>query len=494
MTLAKPNNWEDDLLGRKQYDDFLSRYIEGRCTPQSAGLVLAVDAAWGLGKSFFAQRWARDLQDSGRGVVVFDAWANDSAEDPAIAFMAELRDALTPLQENIPKDQALAHEVSEKTKDLVKNLRKATVPVLSMVGRSVLKKVTGVAVDELIEAVTDSQTDEEASERLLRTLPDDIEGGLDAFFERALQGHAERMKSVQAFRKSLEDLVSILQQNHLIEGPLFVFLDELDRCRPDYAIRLLEGIKHLFSVSGVAFVVSTNLTQLSKAVGAVYGTNFDGYTYLRRFFDIEYQLSEPTRLQFIQAQIANTPLERLPGHSGLDPRARQLQTPAHAFAVVAEAFELDLRSIKRVVSVAEAAAIGAPDIGFMCLWLFFLATLRYQSPSDFTSVKKRTLSLDEFRSLCNKHMIGAATAPIYDLNSRKIESIPLVQPLTELYRITLGGRGLDTEVDGLDDTRTPYPKVLMLVTHECWHVRISNEDHPLRKHAELVSAAGYISR
>ena len=76
-------------------------------------------------------------------------------------------------------------------------------------------------------------------------------------------------------------MITVLEDQAGVQLPLFVFVDELDRCRPDYAIELLEGIKHLFGVPGVYFVVATNTVQLGESVKAVYGSGFDGVRYLK---------------------------------------------------------------------------------------------------------------------------------------------------------------------------------------------------------------------
>ena len=68
------------------------------------------------------------------------------------------------------------------------------------------------------------------------------------------------------------------------ELPLFILIDELDRCRPNYAIELLENIKHIFDIPGIVFIVATDSKQLSHSINAVYGSKFASEKYLKRFF------------------------------------------------------------------------------------------------------------------------------------------------------------------------------------------------------------------
>ena len=91
--------------------------------------------------------------------------------------------------------------------------------------------------------------------------------------------------------------------------PLIVAIDELDRCRPSYAIELLEVAKHLFAVDHVVFVLAVNCEQLAHSVKALYGNDFDAEGYLRRFFDVDCQLPEPGRDAFIRAQLQATGID-----------------------------------------------------------------------------------------------------------------------------------------------------------------------------------------
>ena len=89
-----------------------------------------------------------------------------------------------------------------------------------------------------------------------------------------------------AIKKLFEKLIG-KEKNKLI-----IFIDELDRCKPSYAVTLLERIKHFFDNENIIFVFSTNLKQLSNTVKNAYGMYFDSDRYLDRFFDIKFNLPE----------------------------------------------------------------------------------------------------------------------------------------------------------------------------------------------------------
>lgn len=84
-----------------------------------------------------------------------------------------------------------------------------------------------------------------------------------------------------------EAFCELLEEN----DSLLVFVDEIDRCNPKYAIEFLETIKHFFSCAKVQFVFSTNIKQLSETIRNVYGAGFDGTRYLNKFFNFTTELS-----------------------------------------------------------------------------------------------------------------------------------------------------------------------------------------------------------
>jgi len=83
--------------------------------------------------------------------------------------------------------------------------------------------------------------------------------------------------------------------------PLVVVVDELDRCRPTYAVEFLETIKHVFDVEGVVFVLTVNREQLDQSAAVLYGNAADPESYFRRFFDIELTLPDPDRHALVRA-------------------------------------------------------------------------------------------------------------------------------------------------------------------------------------------------
>ena len=282
-------SWALDGFGRKPLADHLTASIVSRFQAnEDESRTVALDADWGAGKTFFVREWMKDLQSQGHPCIYFDAWTNDSGDDPSVVLMAAILDGLEEWKSKLPIKEGLSARARELTDGAVKSLRTALLPAAGVVAKGVLKKVTGVAVDELIDAAQGA-----ASESLDIDSEHVVDEALDRLFAKALASHRERSSSLENFRRLLQRVLALIVEHAGAKLPYFVFVDELDRCRPSYAVKLLEEVKHVFGIPGLAYVVSTNIDQLQNSIRAAYGADFDGRRYLRRMFDKEYALPEP---------------------------------------------------------------------------------------------------------------------------------------------------------------------------------------------------------
>ena len=120
----------------------------------------------------------------------------------------------------------------------------------------------------------------------LINIPLKVSDAVEAFAGREL---------VEAYRerREIQSRISCLCEHELtgVADRLVIFIDELDRCRPDFAVRLLEQTKSLFASDKVIIVFSTDSSQLAKAAGGMYGAGFDTQRFLERFFDERVTLS-----------------------------------------------------------------------------------------------------------------------------------------------------------------------------------------------------------
>lgn len=126
---------------------------------------------------------------------------------------------------------------------------------------------------------------------IAKIIKDNLNFSLDNAFEQALK----KKEVFRDFKKSLSQLATQASNQDI---PLIIIIDELDRCKPSFAVEILEKIKHLFLVEGVVFVLSMHHEQLEESIKKVYGQNIDAHTYLQKFIDY------PTRLP--KADLSNS--------------------------------------------------------------------------------------------------------------------------------------------------------------------------------------------
>ncbi len=249
-----------DLLNRKDAADVLTRIvgeIEGPC-------VLAIDAEWGAGKTTFLNMWAQELRNKGFPVAKFNAWETDFAGDPLLALIDELTNAI-------------GEDGSASLQETAKELVVRTAPNLL--------KFIPIGGDALASIAKD---------------------GIDYFTENRLSEYQKLKEEVCEFKRALTAAAGALSSDN--EGrPLVVVIDELDRCRPSYAVELLEIAKHWFMVDHIVFVLAVNRSQLAHSIRVLYGVDFNADGYLGRFFDQDFLLPESDRKAFVDAVMLRIP-------------------------------------------------------------------------------------------------------------------------------------------------------------------------------------------
>ena len=253
--------FENDLLKRKEPAGILTQLVDSIDGP----CVLAVDAPWGAGKTTFIKMWSQYLRNEGFPVVGFNAWDTDHAEDPFVALVAELTEALS-----VYRDSSIAEKIQETKTAAKKIVRRAVPGVIRVATAGILD------VQPLIEK--------------------EVGQFLSSYAEGRLAKYNETRDSFEEFGTKLKEMAGTLRRSQ--HHPLVVMVDELDRCRPSYAVELIEVAKHLFGVDHIVFVLAVNHTQLSHSIKALYGNDFDAAGYLRRFFDVDFRLPDPDRMQF----------------------------------------------------------------------------------------------------------------------------------------------------------------------------------------------------
>jgi hypothetical protein len=157
--------------------------------------------------------------------------------------------------------------------------------------KNTLKKAATLS-KQILPVIAQAVADKYIDTKEIKDLINGVTKGIADVFENDVNEYATKKKSIIEFRKSLSTFIANTNEGR----PIVFIIDELDRCRPNYAVSILEQIKHFFSVPNIVFVLSIDKVQLGNAVRGVYGSDrIDADEYLKRFIDIEYSIPEPEK-------------------------------------------------------------------------------------------------------------------------------------------------------------------------------------------------------
>lgn len=351
-----------DLLQRAETGKQLSDLLERIAQP----LVVALDGEWGSGKSHFLKLWtgAHGRENGGKArVVYFDAFEHDFLDDPLIGLVGAI---------------AATHEPTGRIASGVKKLKEFGAILARPLSRVAVAVATGGA-SELAAAALDPIVAATGAE-------------LSALAEDFWKKEDGRRAAMVEFRRALSALTSGPDG----EQKLIIVVDELDRCRPDFALNLLEVIKHFFSVPNVHFVLGVNLDALAHSVRARYGQGCDAGLYLQKFVHLTMRL--PRFLTTgVGAHVAVAYLTYIARTGGLDNKT-QSELEKHIEQIVLTR-EISLRDIERIV----ANLLLVPKLkemqGTLQSLIITAILLRVLDPLLYRELREQTLrkdKLDEF--------------------------------------------------------------------------------------------------
>ena len=269
LAVSASDPYAQDLLGRDSFGTGLARLVD---YGGGTGVVL-VDADWGNGKTTFLRMWVQEARNDGKVVASLNAWDGDYRDNP-LQYIAEQLAA--ELKRHVPRN--LITRLSNWTRQAWNFVHRALRRVVT-VGTAATSPTDGGVV--WVAGV--------ALELLIRSLRNVKDAGLD---------DAKRLESVRAKLRRAAAALRNPRKGQPVTR-FVVVVDELDRCRPDYAVRFMEVVKHVFEVEHVTFVLAANSAELAHAMSGVYGDKFDGQRYLERFFDIWLPLPEGPRDHFV---------------------------------------------------------------------------------------------------------------------------------------------------------------------------------------------------
>lgn len=249
---------QDPLHRKREIEDFLKMLIA-----VEPPYTFVIDAPWGSGKSFFVKQVARALQ------MTNPALSQDSAK-PSTTF--------GNIDEELHKKPYLPIYFNAWEDDHFDN---PILPILASIASTTGEKSVKGGEDfrkGIIGAI-------EAAASLVG-YGGDINGVIEKF---SGTDFLEQYKNERELRGKIDELIK--SNLPKIADRAVIFIDELDRCRPEFAIKVLEQTKTLFQQENIVVVYSTDITQLAHSLQGIYGPRFDGRKYLERFYDKRLELN-----------------------------------------------------------------------------------------------------------------------------------------------------------------------------------------------------------
>lgn len=211
--------------------------------------VIAIDGEWGVGKTWFGKNLKEKLDNQGSFKTIWlDVFESDWSDDPAISLIAGIAAQLD----------------AEKSKNFLTRVAPILGAILPLAAKAAIKAAANyVGIGEELATEVSDESKKEA--------------------RKFIQKHLEAAKDKQHNLNQLKQLLNETVKENA--GKLVIFVDELDRCSPGYAVRFLERLKHLFDLEGVVYVLLWNREQVQKTVEVFYGTGSNGQMYLDKFID-----------------------------------------------------------------------------------------------------------------------------------------------------------------------------------------------------------------
>jgi len=343
------------------------------------GSVSILHGRWGTGKSTFARKLKVHLESDGFSVSYFDAFANDYTESPFLALNAHF----------IREIELSGNSATDSGKKIKAHAAKAGRHILTAGAKIGVKAITlgligGPEIVDLGKIAEDIS--EEAGEIS------------EAAAKRILENFADSESEFAAFRSAISGLPKALAGESSVIGKTVVIIDELDRCRPDFAIGILEILKHLFDADDLHFLLVTNRDFLKESVRAKYGLDSHADEYLEKFYDFIVYFEEPQsgRFQHAAATLVGRQIDELISDSdGQDKAELKEYLQQLAFG-----FDMTLRQAEAIATNASLAYLTFNSRVFRPTILIAIMSLyRTRFPHIYESIKRRDFDVKELLSV-----------------------------------------------------------------------------------------------
>ena len=254
-----------DIFKRKSIGESLYRFLYR----SQNSLVVSIDNPWGEGKTTFFKMWQSHIADDAR-TIYFDAFKNDLSSDPLSSLLGEFYEHFG--------------ELLKQNKPLKEKFLSKAQPALQALSIAGLKAGIRAGTMGILDGsfLDGANKDSNKDDAYMSSLLAGVTGGL---VESYLESYSKNKNAVEDFKKAIEEVVNIDPGK-----PVIFIVDELDRCKPSYAVELLETIKHIFSVPGIHFVLGMNKDSLEESIKGQYGSGINAEIYLQKFIDFSVTL------------------------------------------------------------------------------------------------------------------------------------------------------------------------------------------------------------
>lgn len=252
-----------DILGRQGFVDQIKNIIMSlSATKQSRAF--AIDGKWGVGKTFVLNLLEQQLRDyrDGEEYLVFhyNAWQSDYYEEPLTAITTSIIDS-------IDETKLFSSRLRKNIKDNLIVAKDTLIEILRKFAVSCVNSKFGIDTDELTKEIR------KAKESVTSTKKEGPD--YDPYY-----AYPDVLKSTRQCLGKLSENQSIV-----------IVVDELDRCLPAYAIKVLERLHHLFAeVSNVILVIAIDKEQLESTIKQIFGNEINVSGYLKKFIDFDVKL------------------------------------------------------------------------------------------------------------------------------------------------------------------------------------------------------------
>ena len=368
--------FKHDALGREGFGKSLLKLV----SISSDELVISLDGKWGEGKTSFVKMWQGLLVENRIPNIYIDAFKHDYSDDAFIAIAGEI---IAYIEKHEKKNGTIAETFKKKAIIVGRKIS----PLL-LLAIDIVASTFGVGIINNIEKLKKIKDESAKRESTI----------VEALIREKLESYKKDLDEIDSFKTLLSKLsgsINSKQSNQQNSTPLVIIIDELDRCRPTYALDIIEKVKHLFSVKNVVFVLVMNRGQLEESVKSVYGQNIDAHTYLQKFINIETTLPKDISRQDGDNDIAK--YNKVLFDSYKEVGGLGDKKILKFLKVLAEHFDLSLRGLEKVyTNLAVFYAMlpnnhpeHPPSI------LSFLAIIKVIKPSVYKKLLHKEISYEE---------------------------------------------------------------------------------------------------